>query len=63
MTPDEIIEDETKKLLDVQAANEGISNQTDPWAFRLGARGATLGFADEIEAGLKTGFGLAGDYD
>lgn len=62
MTPDEIIEDEKKKLLALQAANQVIQNQTDPQAFRLGAQGATLGFADEIEAGLKTGFGLAGDY-
>lgn len=31
-------------------------------ALRFGAQGATLGGADEIEAGLRTGFGLAGDY-
>lgn len=30
---------------------------------RLVAQGATFGFADEIEAGAKTGFGLLGDYE
>ena len=25
-------------------------------------QGAALGFGDEIEAGLRTGFGLLGDY-
>ena len=30
---------------------------------RSAARGATFGFADEIAAGLNTGFGLLGDYD
>ncbi len=30
---------------------------------RLAAQGATFGFADEIEAGAKTGFGWLGDYE
>jgi hypothetical protein len=30
---------------------------------RSAAQGLTFGFGDEIEAGVRTGFGLAGDYD
>ena len=30
---------------------------------RTALQGLTLGFGDEAEAGLKTGFGLLGDYD
>ena len=30
---------------------------------RLAGQGLLLGFGDEIEAGLRTGFGFAGDYD
>ena len=30
---------------------------------RTGLQGLTLGFGDELEAGLRTGFGLLGDYD
>ena len=29
---------------------------------RMGAQGLLLGFGDEMEAGLRTGFGFAGDY-
>ena len=30
---------------------------------RTALQGLTLGFGDEAEAGLRTGFGLLGDYD
>jgi hypothetical protein len=32
-------------------------------AVRTAGQGLTFGFGDEIEAGLRTGFGLMGDYD
>lgn len=32
-------------------------------AARFGAQGAALGFGEEIEAGVRTGFGLVGDYE
>mgnify|MGYP000409797355 CR=1 FL=1 len=34
----------------------------DPQTLRIMAQGPTLAYADEIEAGLRTGFGLLGDY-
>ena len=50
MTREEIIEEARRRL------------EVDPQRLRLMAQGATFGGAEEIEAGLRTGFGFAGDY-
>ncbi len=39
-----------------------VDTTVDPQRLRLLAQGATFAGADEAEAGLRTGFGLVGDY-
>lgn len=55
-----------KKLItDLQATKDDLSLAREEWATglaRSAADGLTLGSADEIEAGLRTGGGMFGDY-
>jgi hypothetical protein len=49
----------------IKPKNEEKSDGDDGYAAnlaRMGGQGLLLGFGDEIEAGLRTGFGFAGDY-
>lgn len=66
MTPQQIIEKERQKALAKQAAQSVIEDarraQVDPQRLRIAGQGASFRFGDEIEAGVKTGFGLLGDY-
>ena len=50
------LEDRQKSVMEPESS--GI-----PAALRTAGQGLALGFGDEIEAGLRTGFGFLGDYD
>lgn len=61
--PDTMSRDEIKAALQKvggQKKPEFTPSKNDTW--RSFAQGVTLGWGDELEAGLNTGFGLAGDY-
>src|SRR6056300_1184759 len=53
-----------KKIkLKKQLETEEVNDATIGDYARSFGQGLSLGFGDEIEAGLKTGFGFLGDYD
>jgi len=66
--PIQYLEDEREdvtsgvQFLDRPVPVSVVDPTVDPQRLRLAAQGATFGGAEEIEAGLRTGFGVAGDY-
>lgn len=60
---DQIDQDQSvQRQQNIEAENSTLGEKLSGTARGVG-QGLTLGFGDEIEAGLKTGFGLLGNYD